>query len=169
MAFASLQRFSSQISRVSSISLYSKVVVTRSSTTSAPTSNPSLSKKVADQIVNLFAIDPKGENHQIIGLSGQTLFKALTYHGLIDPASYRLGDIDPCTGECEVNIVDGWLYNLPRHRHGEKCVLKQNTKSSVLSMHSRLGCQVVLTSEFEGMLVTIPTPKPWDTPEDYSE
>ncbi|XP_043718594.1 ferredoxin-2, mitochondrial-like [Telopea speciosissima] len=164
MAIASLQRFSSQISRVSSISLYSKAVVTRSTATSAPTSNTSSSKKVADRIVKLFAIDPEGQKRQIIGLSGHTLLKALANNGLIDPASHRLEDIEACSAECEVNIAEEWLDRLPSRTYDEEYVLKRNSRARVLNKHSRLGCQVVLTSELEGMVVAVPEPKPWDTP-----
>ncbi|MCD7449291.1 hypothetical protein HAX54_051031 [Datura stramonium] len=78
--------------------------ITRSS---ASSSSPSASAKVADRIVKLSAIDPDGHKREVIGLSGQTLPKALTNHGLIDPDSHRLEDIDACSAECEVHIAQG--------------------------------------------------------------
>jgi len=33
----------------------------------------------------------------------------------------------------------------------------------VLNMHSRLGCQVLLNQDLQGMVVALPEPKPWDT------
>ncbi|XP_042495040.1 ferredoxin-2, mitochondrial [Macadamia integrifolia] len=164
MAISGLRRFCSHISLVSSISLYSKAVITRSSATSAPTFTQASSKKVADRIVKLFAIDPDGQKRQIVGLSGHTLLKALANNGLIDPASHRLEDIDACSAECEVNIAEEWLDRLPPRTYDEEYVLKRNSRARVLNKHSRLGCQVVLTSELEGMVVAVPEPKPWDTP-----
>ncbi|RZC47562.1 hypothetical protein C5167_040506 [Papaver somniferum] len=155
MAMASLQRFSSQISRTPSL----KSII-RSTTTSTSTS----SKKVSDRIVKLFAIDYEGQKREIIGLSGHTLLKALTNNGLIDPASHRLEDIDACSAECEVNIAQEWLEKLPKASYDEEYVLKRNSRARVLNKHSRLGCQVVLTSELQGMVVAVPEAKPWDIP-----
>ncbi|KAF8402302.1 hypothetical protein HHK36_013255 [Tetracentron sinense] len=164
MAIAGLQRFSSQISRISSISLYPKALITRSSATSALSSPLSSSKKVSDRIVKLFAIDQDGKKREIVGLSGHTLLKALANNGMIDPASHRLEDIDACSAECEVNIAEEWLEKLPPASYDEQYVLKRNSRARVLNKHSRLGCQVILTQELQGMVVAVPEPKPWDIP-----
>lgn len=161
MAIANLQRFASQIARNPSLSSSFRSSITRSS---ASSSSPSASAKVADRIVKLSAIDPEGHKREIIGLSGQTLLKALTNHGLIDPDSHRLEDIDACSSECEVHIAQEWLEKLPPASYDEKYVLKRNSRARVLNKHSRLGCQVVLSQELQGMVVALPEPKPWDIP-----
>ncbi|XP_047310650.1 dicamba O-demethylase, ferredoxin component [Impatiens glandulifera] len=164
---ASLQRLASLIHRSSTNpSRYSRVIITRSSASSAPSpaSSPSSSKKVSDRIVKLLAIDPDGQRRNIIGMTGHTLLKALTNSGLIDPASHRLEDIDACSAECEVHIAEEWLEKLPAATYDEKYVLKRNSRARVLNKHSRLGCQVVLTHELQGMVVSVPEPKPWDIP-----
>ncbi|GFQ00095.1 hypothetical protein PHJA_002153500, partial [Phtheirospermum japonicum] len=56
------------------------------------------------RIAKLSAIDPDGHRQEVIGLSCQTLLKALTNKGLIDLAQYRLKEIDACSVECEVHI-----------------------------------------------------------------
>ncbi|KAI3853361.1 hypothetical protein MKX03_012327 [Papaver bracteatum] len=157
MAMASLQRFSSQISRTPSL----KSIIRSTTTATSPSTS---SKKVSDRIVKLFAIDYEGQKREIIGLSGHTLLKALTNNGLIDPASHRLEDIDACSAECEVNIAQEWLEKLPEATYDEQYVLKRNSRARVLNKHSRLGCQVVLTPELEGMVVAVPEAKPWDIP-----
>ncbi|XP_065876359.1 uncharacterized protein [Euphorbia lathyris] len=159
MAISTLQRLSSQINRLPSLSPFTKSVVFRSSATS---SRPSA--KVSDRIVKLFAIDLDGKKREILGLSGHTLLKALTNCGLIDPASHRLEDIDACSAECEVSIAQEWLARLPPRSYDEEYVLKRNSRARVLNKHSRLGCQVVLTQELQGMVVAVPEPKPWDIP-----
>ncbi|KAL6967918.1 hypothetical protein U1Q18_033724 [Sarracenia purpurea var. burkii] len=164
MAIAGFHRLTSQIYSNPSLSLFSKAIFTRSSASSSLTSSPSFSKKVADRIVKLFAIDPDGKKREIVGLSGQTLLKALANNGLIDPASHRLEDIDACSAECEVNIAQEWLEKLPPASYDEKYVLRRNSRARVLNKHSRLGCQVVLTQELQGMVVAVPEPKPWDIP-----
>ncbi|CAI0559681.1 unnamed protein product [Linum tenue] len=165
MATSTLRRLSSQIHRLPSISPFTKSIVTRSSTTAVASSAPRTSSaRVSDRIVKLFAIDPEGQKREIVGLSGQTLLKALTNHGLIDPASHRLEEIDACSAECEVNIAQEWLQKLPPRSYDEEYVLERNSRARVANVHSRLGCQVVITPELQGMVVAVPEPKPWDTP-----
>ncbi|XP_055830413.1 uncharacterized protein LOC129899459 [Solanum dulcamara] len=161
MAITNLQRFASQIARNPSLSSSFRSSIARSS---ASLSSPSASAKVADRIVKLSAVDPDGHKREVIGLSGQTLLKALTNHGLIDPDSHRLEDIDACSAECEVHIAQEWLEKLPPASYDEKYVLKRNSRARVLNKHSRLGCQVVLSQELQGMVVALPEPKPWDIP-----
>lgn len=155
MAISTLQKLASQIHRLPSLSPLSKSLTYRSSASSA---------KVSDRIVHLFAIDLDGKKRPILGLTGHTLLKALTNSGLIDPASHRLEEIDACSAECEVNIAQEWLNKLPPRSYDEEYVLKRNSRARVLNLHSRLGCQVVLTRDLEGMVVAVPEPKPWDTP-----
>ncbi|KAL1211971.1 hypothetical protein V5N11_023944 [Cardamine amara subsp. amara] len=159
-----LQKLSSQIHRLSP---FARSLIVRTSATSAPVPAPSPSsgtKKVADRIVKLSAIDPDGFKQEIIGLSGQTLLRALTHTGLIDPASHRLDDIEACSAECEVQIAEEWLEKLPPRTYDEEYVLKRSSRSRILNKHSRLGCQVVLTQELQGMVVAVPEAKPWDIP-----
>ncbi|KAI4329916.1 hypothetical protein MLD38_028247 [Melastoma candidum] len=122
------------------------------------------SAKVADRIVKFSAIDPDGQKQQVIGLTGQTLLKALANTGLIDPASHRLEEIEACSAECEVSIAQEWLERLPPRTYDEEYVLKRNSRARVLNKHSRLACQVILTRDLEGMVVAVPEPKPWDIP-----
>ncbi|KAK6785961.1 hypothetical protein RDI58_014486 [Solanum bulbocastanum] len=161
MAIAYLRRFASRIARNASLSSSFGSSITRSS---ASSSSPSASAKVADRIVKLSAVDPDGNKRDVIGLTGQTLLKALTNQRLIDPDSHRLEDIDACSAECEVHIAQEWLEKLPPASYDEKYVLKRNSRARVLNKHSRLGCQVVLSQELQGMVVALPEPKPWDIP-----
>ncbi|KAK4419729.1 hypothetical protein Salat_2385800 [Sesamum alatum] len=157
-AISTLYKLASRITKTPSLSLSARAIITRSSASS------SSSAKVADRIVKLFAIDPDGHKRQVVGLSGQTLLRALSNQGLIDPASHRLEDIDACSAECEVHIAQEWLEKLPPASYDEQYVLKRNSRNRVLNKHSRLGCQVVLAPEHQGMVVAVPEPKPWDIP-----
>ncbi|KAK8327076.1 hypothetical protein V6Z11_A11G157800 [Gossypium hirsutum] len=145
MAISTLQKLTSQIHRLPSLS---SQILTRSSATL--TSSPSSSKKVADRLVKLFAIDPEGQKREVVGLAGQTLLRALTNSGLIDPDSHRLEEIDACSAECEVNIAQEWLEKLPPRTYDEEYVLVRNSRGRILNKHSRLGCQVVLTPHLQG-------------------
>lgn len=155
MAIPTLRNLTSQVHRLPSFSSH---ILIRSSATVCS------SKKVADRIVKLFAIDTEGHKREIVGLSGHTLLRALTNSGLIDPDSHRLEDIDACSAECEVNIAQEWLEKLPPRTYDEEYVLKRNSRSRMLNKHSRLGCQVVLTHQLQGMVVAVPEAKPWDIP-----
>ncbi|KAJ9176673.1 hypothetical protein P3X46_011959 [Hevea brasiliensis] len=149
MAISTVQRLSSQANRLQSLSPFTKYVFVRSSAFAATTTTSSSSAKVADRIVKLFAVDLDGKKRVIMGLSGQTLLKALTNSGLIDPASHRLGEIDACSAECEVSIAQEWLNKLPPRSYDEEYVLKRNSRARVLNKHARLGCQVVLVPELQ--------------------
>ncbi|KAF2292516.1 hypothetical protein GH714_025052 [Hevea brasiliensis] len=154
MAISTLQRLSSQFHSLQSLSLFTKSVLVRSSASTASatataTATASSSAKVADRIVKLSAIDLDGKKREVVGLSGQTLLKALTNGGLIDPASHRLEEIDACSAECEVSIAQEWLDKLPPRSYDEEYVLKRNSRARVLNKHARLGCQVVLTPDLQ--------------------
>ncbi|KAL9668098.1 hypothetical protein QQ045_002473 [Rhodiola kirilowii] len=95
--------------------LSSKLIWTTCTRSTATSAAPSHSKKIVDLIVQLFAIDPEGQKHEIVGLAGQTLAN----NGLIDPASHRLEDIDACSVECKVNIAQEWLEKLPSASYDE--------------------------------------------------
>ncbi|XP_062081183.1 uncharacterized protein LOC133785985 [Humulus lupulus] len=168
MAVSNLQRLSAQIHRLPALSFYSKSLISRSSVTSTspppPSPSSSSSKKVSDRIVKLFAIDLDGKKREIVGLTGHTLLKTLANAGMIDPASHRLEDIDACSAECEVNVAQEWLDRLPARSYDEEYILKRNSRARVLNKHSRLGCQVVLTPDLQGMVVAVPEAKPWDIP-----
>ncbi|GLJ45484.1 hypothetical protein SUGI_0957870 [Cryptomeria japonica] len=131
---------------------------------SATQSSGGGSKKVSDRIVHISAIDPDGERYSIVGLTGHTLLKALTNSGLIEPASHRLENIDACSAECEVSVAPDWLQKLPPPSEDELYVLKCNTMRGEVSKHARLGCQIILNHELDGMVVALPEPRPWDIP-----
>ena len=162
MAMVGTKRLlSSQIHRISSLPLLSRATISKSS--SSLSSSSSSSKKVADRIVKFSAIDHEGKKREVLGLSGQTLLRALCNSGLIDPESHRLDDIEACGAECEINIAQEWLERLPPLTHDEQFILKRSSRSRVLNKHSRLGCQVLLTHDMDGMVVAVPEPRPWDT------
>ncbi|KAJ8440356.1 hypothetical protein Cgig2_012792 [Carnegiea gigantea] len=153
MALAGLHRLSAQLHRTTTtstptFSLLTKSLLSRSTATN--TTSTGGSKKVADRIVKLYAIDLDGHKREVVGLSGQTLLRALANKGLIDPDSHRLEEIDACSAECEVHIAQEWLQKLPPPTYDEQYVLKRNQRNRLLNKHARLGCQVVLTPELQG-------------------
>ncbi|RHN45677.1 putative Beta-grasp domain-containing protein [Medicago truncatula] len=140
MALASLRKLTTITTRQTTLSYLSQ----------SPICRPTSTQKVSDRIVRLSAIDFQGQKHNVIGLSGQTLLKALINTGLIDPDSHRLEDIDACSAHCEINIAQEWLDKLPARSYDEEYVLKHNSRARVLNTHSRLGCQVLLNQDLQG-------------------
>jgi ferredoxin len=130
----------------------------------SPAAAAPASAKVADRIVRVLAIDLDGGRREVVGLAGQTLLRALANAELIEPASHRLDDIDACSAECEVHIAQEWLEKLPPPSYEERYVLTRASRNRELNKHARLGCQVVLGKEHQGMVVALPEPKPWDIP-----
>ncbi|WOL15588.1 hypothetical protein Cni_G24369 [Canna indica] len=165
MATAALRRVTLPLARSRSSLFLQPLSRPCSSAASHAVAAPSTgSKKVADRIVKMYAIDPEGSKHEIIGLTGQTLLRALMNGGLIDPASHRLEEIDACSSECEVHIAQEWLEKLPPASYDERYILTRNSRNRILNKHARLGCQVVLQHDLQGMVVAVPEAKPWDTP-----
>ncbi|XP_024398160.1 uncharacterized protein [Physcomitrium patens] len=121
------------------------------------------SAKVSDRVLEMTAIDEDGQRHQIKGLTGHTLLRTLVERGLFDPERHRLENINACGGECEVSIANEWLDKLPPRSEDELEVLKDKTHAKKADPHARLGCQIVLEPELEGMVVSIAEEKPWRT------
>ncbi|KAF3790120.1 Fdxh Adrenodoxin-like protein [Nymphaea thermarum] len=139
-------------------------LLSKSSSSSAlPSPSVSPSRKVADRIVKIFAVDPEGKKHEVLGLSGQSLLKALTNFGLIDPESHGHEELGACSAECEVHIAQEWFDRIPSASYDEAYTLRRNARRGILSTHARLGCQVILDQDLQGMVVAVPEPKPWKT------
>lgn len=63
----------------------------------------------------------------------------------------------------QVSIASEWLNKLPPRTEEEVEVLKDKTHAKFADPHARLGCQIILEPELEGMVVSIAEEKPWRT------
>lgn len=63
----------------------------------------------------------------------------------------------------QVSIANEWLDKLPTRSEAELEVLKDRTHAKNADPHARLGCQIILEPELEGMVVSIVEEKPWRT------
>lgn len=131
---------------------------------SSSSSSPLSSRLVSERIVDLTAIDVDGVRHAVKGLTDHTLLRALMNHRLIDPASHRLDDISACTAECRVMVASEWLEKLPPRSDDEYDTLAAASDKGKVDVHDRLGCQILLTTDLQGMVVAVPEPKPWEIP-----
>jgi hypothetical protein len=89
---------------------------------------------------------------EVVGLTGQTLLRALCNDGLIDPDSHCLEEIDACLAECEVHIAQEWLEKMPEPSYEERYML---TLNRVPNKHARLGCQVVLSPKHQNKICNV--------------
>jgi len=147
-----VSRFLSHVRNAGSVATQSETSVVRHG-----------SAKVSDRVVEMTAIDEDGQRHQVKGLTGHTLLRTLVEGGLFDPERHRLEDISACGAECEVSIANEWLNRLPPRSEDELEVLKDRTHSKTADPHARLGCQIILEPELDGMVVSIAEEKPWRT------
>jgi len=119
--------------------------------------------KVRDQVVELTAIDRNGERHKIKGLIGQSLLTALIRCELEQRSRHVLEEIGSCNGNCEVTIANEWLEKIPPPTPDEVDKLKSVSTTGVVNKHSRLGCQVKLSKDLEGMTVAQVEDRPYYT------
>jgi len=63
----------------------------------------------------------------------------------------------------QVSIASEWLNKLPPRTEEEVEVLKDKTHAKHADPHARLGCQIILEPELDGMVVSIAEEKPWRT------
>ncbi|KAJ7525712.1 hypothetical protein O6H91_17G062600 [Diphasiastrum complanatum] len=118
--------------------------------------------RVVDQIVKITVIDEDGHRLPVNGFVGQSLFKALTRSGLRDPRSHLLEYVSACSGEtCQVSIANEWLQKMPPRTEDELDVLVRASGKEKVDVHTRLGCQVVLTHDLDGMVVALGQEKAW--------
>lgn len=79
------------------------------------------------------------------------------------PAEINLEIHFKCDNHLQVSIANEWLSKLPPRKEEELEVLKDRTHAKKADPHARLGCQIILEPELEGMVVSIPEEKPWRT------
>ena len=94
--------------------------------------------------------DRKNKKHILEGQKGQTLMQLIDKNDLANP--YGICGGEPMCGTCHVYIDKKWL-NLLNPKTDEENLAIEN--ASELKENSRLGCQIDLTEELNGLTVTI--------------
>ncbi|GAQ80633.1 hypothetical protein KFL_000580280 [Klebsormidium nitens] len=119
--------------------------------------------RVQDRIINVIAVDEDGIRHRIKGLIGHNLMEALKLSGFESEARHPSSDrLDACSGNCEVTIANEWLDKVPERTEDELEVLRDVTKR--VTKNHRLGCQIQLTKDLDGMVVSKVEEKPFEIP-----
>ena len=99
-------------------------------------------------IVNV--TDRKNKKHILEGEKGQTLMQLIDQYDIAYP--YGVCGGFPDCGTCHVYVDEKWLNKLSIKTSEEESAMEN---SSQLKNNSRLGCQIDLTEELNGLTVTI--------------
>ena len=99
-------------------------------------------------IVNV--TDRKNKKHILEGQKGQTLMQLIDKYELANP--YGICGGEPMCGTCHVYVEKGWLSKLNSKTSEEELAIDNAIE---LKENSRLGCQIDLTEELNGLTVEI--------------
>ena len=94
--------------------------------------------------------DRKNKKHIIEGKKGQTLMQLIDESELANP--YGICGGEPMCGTCHVYVEKEWLDKLNPKTSEEELAIDN---ASELKENSRLGCQIDLIEELNGLTVTI--------------
>ncbi|XP_059166059.1 adrenodoxin-like protein 1, mitochondrial [Physella acuta] len=106
-------------------------------------------KSEAD-LVNITYIDRQGEKHHIKGKVGDNvMYLAHRYNIEIEGAC----EASLACSTCHVYVKDEYLHKLPQPEEKEDDMLDM---APYLKENSRLGCQIILNKDLDGIEVTLP-------------
>ena len=94
--------------------------------------------------------DIKNKKHILEGQKGQTLMQLIDQNELANP--YGICGGEPMCGTCHVYVEKEWLDKLNPKTSEEELAIDN---ASELKENSRLGCQIDLIEELNGLTVTI--------------
>ncbi len=99
-------------------------------------------------IVNV--TDRKGEQHTLEGEKGMTLMQLIDKFEIANP--YGICGGEPMCGTCHVYVEEQWLGKLNEKTSEEEDAIDN---ASEIKSNSRLGCQIDLSEELNGLTVKI--------------
>lgn len=94
--------------------------------------------------------DRDGQIHVIQADPGQSLMRTLTDEGLDLPA--LCGGARACA-TCHVHVAPDWAGRLPEQDEGELELVSE--EPSFIAGQSRLSCQIPVTTELDGLCLTL--------------
>ena len=94
--------------------------------------------------------DRKNKEHILEGQKGQTLMQLIDQNELANP--YGICGGEPMCGTCHVYVEKEWLGKLNLKTSEEELAIDN---ASELKENSRLGCQIDLKEELDGLTVKV--------------
>lgn len=136
------------------------------STSAAAAAGSSSSPTVFDRMIQLYAIDPKGNRHALNALEGQTVAEVLSDSGLFPDDAFMPNVWETASVDCHVFVAGEYLAKLPalseedaeRQRSAVADYARQAARDN-----SRFGKYIRLTPELNGMTVALGHIEPWQT------
>lgn len=124
------------------------------------------SPTVFDRMIQLYAIDAKGNRHALNALEGQTVAEVLSDSGLFPDDAFMPNVWDTSSVDCHVLVAGPFLQKLPplseedaeRQRSAVADYARQAARDN-----SRFGRYIRLTPELNGMTVALGHLEPWQT------
>ena len=95
---------------------------------------------------------PDGTEQRCAARDGHTLMQAATGHG-VDGIVAECGGSGICA-TCHVEVADAWIGRLPPPDANEQAML--DLVATGRQPGSRLSCQIRLTPDLDGLVVTVP-------------
>tara|TARA_B110000263_G_C15232905_1_gene475514 strand:+ start:777 stop:1109 length:333 start_codon:yes stop_codon:yes gene_type:complete len=100
--------------------------------------------------ITINVMDRKNKKHILEGEKGQTLMELIDEHKIAEPYGTCCGE--PQCGTCHVYVDEEWLNKLNEKTSEEELAIDN---ASELKNNSRLGCQIDLVEELNGLSVKI--------------
>jgi hypothetical protein len=124
------------------------------------------SPTIFDRMIQLYAIDAKGNRHALNALEGQTVAEVLSDSGLFPDDSFMPNVWETSSVDCHVFVAGEFLSKLPplseedaeRQRSAVTDYARQAARDN-----SRFGKYIKLTPELNGMTVALGHIEPWQT------
>ena len=101
--------------------------------------------------MKLYVTDHDGNEHQIEGVDGWQLMEAIRDEGMQIKA--ECGGACACA-TCHVYVEEKWFDKLPKKDSAEEDMLDMAFEPNKFS---RLGCQLTVTNELDGLVVKMPS------------
>lgn len=138
------------------------------------------STTVSDVVSKVTFVNYKGERHTLAGFHGQSLVEVCAYHGkpdLLEDDGAGGGNTSEIvhsdtwtesvygegatSAHSHVVIPPEWMGKIPAPTSNEAAILEA---SEDMGENSRLGAEIRLSKELDGLVVYIPDPYPCDIP-----
>jgi hypothetical protein len=121
---------------------------------------------VFDRMIQLYAIDPKGNRHALNALEGQTVAEVLSGSGLFPDDAFMPNVWDTASVDCHVFIAGEFLQKLPpltdEDEERQRSAVADYARGTARD-NSRFGKYIRLTPELNGMTVALGHIEPWQT------
>lgn len=139
---------------------------TSSRTAAAAPFASSASPTVFDRMIQLYAIDAKGNRHALNALEGQTVAEVLSDSGLFPDDAFMPNVWETSSVDCHVFVAGEFLGKLPplseEDAERQSSAVADYARAAARD-NSRFGKYIKLTPELNGMTVALGHIEPWQT------